>query len=73
MNSDHECFQDITLSHDYYDEDNDPTPTYGNSHGTKVAGLIAAEKDNEGCTVGIAYESTIIGMKGLCFNKHSRC
>ena len=43
------------------------------SHGTKVAGLIAAEKDNEVCTVGIAYESTIIGMKGLCFNKHSRC
>ena len=38
---------DITLSHDYNDEDNDPTPTYGNSHGTKVAGLIAAEKDNE--------------------------
>lgn len=43
------------------------------SHGTKVAGLIAAIKDNEVCTVGVAYESTIIGKKGLCFNKHSRC
>jgi len=41
------------------------------SHGTKVAGLIAAEKDNEICTVGVAYESTIIGKKGLCFNKYS--
>ena len=60
---------DITLSHDYNDEDNDPTPTYGNSHGTKVAGLIAAEKDNEVCTVGIAYESTIIGVRLLGKNR----
>lgn len=31
------------------------------SHGTKVSGLIAAEADNTECTIGVAYNSTLIG------------
>jgi len=31
------------------------------SHGTNVAGFIAAERDNNVCVVGVAYRSTILG------------
>ena len=31
------------------------------SHGTQVGGLIAAVKDNNICTVGVAYGSTLVG------------
>lgn len=35
------------------------------SHGTEVAGLIAAEKDNNECIVGVAHQSTIVGKFGI--------
>lgn len=35
------------------------------SHGTKVTGLIAAEANNNVCIVGVAYASTIIGVRIL--------
>ncbi|CAG2194546.1 FURIN [Mytilus edulis] len=57
---------DTVNGYDYQSTDNDPTPDVADdSHGTQVAGLIAAEKDNNECTVGIAYESTIIGVRIL--------
>ncbi|XP_052106655.1 proprotein convertase subtilisin/kexin type 6-like [Mytilus californianus] len=56
---------DTVNDYDYQSTDDDPTPDVGSSHGTKVAGFIAAEKDNNECTVGIAYESTIIGVRIL--------
>ena len=31
------------------------------SHGTQLSGLMAAEKDNGQCSVGVAYHSTLIG------------
>ncbi|XP_076100714.1 proprotein convertase subtilisin/kexin type 6-like isoform X2 [Mytilus galloprovincialis] len=56
---------DTVNDYDYQSTDDNPIPDVGDSHGTKVAGLIAAEKDNNECTVGIAYESTIIGVRIL--------
>ncbi|XP_063426267.1 proprotein convertase subtilisin/kexin type 6-like [Mytilus trossulus] len=57
---------DTVNDYDYQGTDDDPTPESGDdSHGTKVAGFIAAEKDNNDCTVGIAYASTIIGVRIL--------
>ncbi|CAG2222108.1 unnamed protein product [Mytilus edulis] len=56
---------DTVNDYDYQSTDDDPTPDFGDSHGTKVAGFIAAEKDNNDCTVGIAYASTIIGVRIL--------
>ncbi|XP_063426115.1 proprotein convertase subtilisin/kexin type 6-like [Mytilus trossulus] len=57
---------DTLNDYDYQSTDDDPTPDVdADSHGTQVAGLIAAEKDNNECTVGIAYESTIIGVRIL--------
>lgn len=32
-----------------------------NSHGTEVAGIIAAEANNDVCIVGVAHASRIIG------------
>lgn len=31
------------------------------SHGTAIAGLIAGVKDNNFCSVGVAYNATLIG------------
>jgi hypothetical protein len=31
------------------------------SHGNKVACIVAAEKDNNICSGGIAYDATIVG------------
>ncbi|KAL5008705.1 hypothetical protein ScPMuIL_014286 [Solemya velum] len=53
--------------YDYIDEDDDPSPTYLQyeyfSHGTNCAGLVAAERDNDNCVVGVAYDATIIGVR----------
>ena len=44
---------------------NDATPEFvngkRNSHGTKCAGVIAMEKNNDKCGVGVAYKSSITG------------
>ncbi|MEG4405456.1 S8 family serine peptidase, partial [Microcoleus sp. MON2_D5] len=49
---------------DNFDQENsiDPVPTEKASHGTNVAGVIAAQRNTSG-TVGIAYEAKISGYK----------
>lgn len=38
-------------------------PEYSNeTHGTSCAGIIAMEKSNNVCAVGVAYESQLIGQ-----------
>ncbi|XP_076095778.1 proprotein convertase subtilisin/kexin type 6-like [Mytilus galloprovincialis] len=56
---------DTVNDYDYVDDDYNPMPPYGSSHGTKVAGLIAAEKDNNECIVGVAHHSSIVGVRLL--------
>ena len=48
--------------YDFVNSDNDPMDDYG--HGTKAAGVIAAEDNNVGI-VGVAPESSIYGVKVL--------
>ncbi|XP_052087874.1 furin-like protease kpc-1 [Mytilus californianus] len=50
---------------DIYNFDDDPNPSSGYSHGTQVSGLIAAVKDNSICVVGVAFNSTLIGVRIL--------
>ncbi|VDI58109.1 furin [Mytilus galloprovincialis] len=50
---------------DIYGSDNDPSPPAGAGHGTQVSGLIAAVKDNNFCVVGVAFNSTLIGVRML--------
>ncbi|XP_071160874.1 furin-1-like [Mytilus edulis] len=56
---------DTANDKDIYGFDNDPYSSAGNSHGTEVSGLIAAVKDNNICVVGVAFSSTIIGIRIL--------
>ncbi|KAK3580093.1 hypothetical protein CHS0354_001227, partial [Potamilus streckersoni] len=49
--------------YDFVDNDNDPYPPDNFRHGTQVAGLIAAERDNNNCIVGVAYGSKLIGVR----------
>ena len=63
----HDEFADRLLSgYNYLDENTDTTDTYG--HGTKVAGMIAAEMDGEGIS-GIAPEALLVPLK--CFDEKS--
>ncbi|CAG2257581.1 Furin-like protease 2 [Mytilus edulis] len=50
---------------DIYAGNNDPSPPAGAGHGTQVSGLIAAVKDNNFCVVGVAFNSTLIGVRML--------
>lgn len=56
-------------SFDINDEDNDPMPNYtkdnNNKHGTRCAGIVAAAANNSECIVGIAYDSSIGGVRML--------
>ncbi|KAK0180404.1 hypothetical protein PV327_006048 [Microctonus hyperodae] len=60
---------DPIISYDINEGDNDPIPRYEktgiNSHGTRCAGEIAMEANNSKCGVGIAYDSSIGGIKLL--------
>ncbi|CAC5363920.1 FURIN [Mytilus coruscus] len=56
---------DTANNRDIYDNDYDPNPTNGSSHGTEVSGLIGAVKDNSICVVGVAFKSTLIGIRIL--------
>ncbi|MDP6429246.1 MAG: S8 family serine peptidase, partial [Rhodospirillales bacterium] len=55
---------DTGLDHDARDNDFDAAPTSsGDSHGTMVAGVIAAEANNEIGTVGVAFDATLVGFR----------
>ncbi|KAK0171665.1 hypothetical protein PV328_005088 [Microctonus aethiopoides] len=64
-----EVFDDPIISYDINEGDNDPIPRYEitgmNGHGTRCAGEIAMEANNGKCGVGIAYDSSIGGIKLL--------
>ena len=56
-------------SYDINDDDNNPLPRYTinnfNKHGTRCAGIIAAEKNNKICITGIAHNARIGGIRML--------
>ncbi|GFY77578.1 furin-like protease 2 [Trichonephila inaurata madagascariensis] len=58
---------DKDASYDINDSDDDPTPQDDddNKHGTRCAGEVAAVANNEFCGVGIAYNSSIGGVRML--------
>ncbi|XP_055929177.1 furin-like isoform X1 [Argiope bruennichi] len=58
---------DKDASYDINDADEDPTPQDDdeNKHGTRCAGEVAAVANNEFCGVGIAYNSSIGGVRML--------
>lgn len=50
-------------SHDFRDNDDDPSPnTAYDYHGTSVAGVAAAD-DNSTCGTGVAYDATVSGLR----------
>ena len=54
----------FTVSYDIVDEDKDPTPSPGASHGTAMAGIVAAVANNSACSAGVAFDANI-GMVRL--------
>uniref|UniRef100_A0A0B7BDJ9 P/Homo B domain-containing protein n=1 Tax=Arion vulgaris TaxID=1028688 RepID=A0A0B7BDJ9_9EUPU len=60
---------DPFASYDVNSQDNDPMPRYDpsneNRHGTRCAGEISAEANNTHCTIGIAPDSRIGGIRML--------
>jgi len=60
---------DAEASYDFSSNDPYPYPRYTddwfNSHGTRCAGEIAAQRDNGVCGVGVAYGSKIAGLRML--------
>eukprot|EP00111_Clytia_hemisphaerica_P007554 TCONS_00021941-protein len=59
---------DPRASYDFVDYDNDPRPRDSdpnNCHGTKCAGEVAAEAGNDICGVGVAFNSSIAGIRML--------
>ena len=49
----------FTVSYDIVDEDKDPMPSPGASHGTAMAGIVAAVANNSACSAGIAFDARI--------------
>ena len=44
------------------DGSNDPSPaSSSDNHGTRCAGVVAMEKSNQYCGVGVAHDSTLVG------------
>lgn len=60
---------DSNASYDVNDQDPDPQPRYEytneNRHGTRCAGEVAAEANNGICSIGVAYEASIGGVRML--------
>ncbi len=52
------------LSHDFNDDDDDPTPSRRDYHGTACAGVAGADKDSS-CGVGVAYGAGLAGLRLL--------
>lgn len=61
--------QDPLASFDINGDDADPMPRYdsndSNRHGTRCAGEVAAVPDNNICSIGIAYNSKVGGVRML--------
>nr|XP_020864703.1 neuroendocrine convertase 1 isoform X2 [Phascolarctos cinereus] len=60
---------DPEASYDFNDNDRDPFPRYDptneNKHGTRCAGEIAMQANNQKCGVGVAYNSRVGGIRML--------
>lgn len=60
---------DPFASYDANNHDDDPQPRYdfinSNRHGTRCAGEVAAHANNSICTVGIAYDAKVGGVRML--------
>lgn len=60
---------DSRASYDINDMDDDPMPRYDptneNDHGTRCAGLVGAAGQNSVCTIGIAHNARIGGIRML--------
>ena len=56
--------QVASLQYDFVGGDDDPFPDVSEEqqHGTNVAGVIAMEKGNGECGVGVAYNAAITGQ-----------
>ncbi|XP_052787432.1 furin-like isoform X1 [Mya arenaria] len=52
----------LSGSRDVYDNDNNPLPGIGQSHGTKCAGVAVAESNNI-CVIGAAYQATLFALR----------
>eukprot|EP00127_Corallochytrium_limacisporum_P000225 Clim_evm42s7 gene=Clim_evmTU42s7 len=55
-----------SIGYDFNSNDEDPYPREEdpiNKHGTRCAGEIAGEADNEVCGVGLAYEASVGGIR----------
>ncbi|XP_053382885.1 furin-like protease kpc-1 [Mercenaria mercenaria] len=49
-------------SRDVYDQDNDPSPVSGDTHGTNCAGIAVATR-NTVCVIGIAYQAQLVAVR----------
>ncbi|KAL3872311.1 hypothetical protein ACJMK2_040244 [Sinanodonta woodiana] len=49
--------------YDFVSDDGDPSPVGSVTHGTNCAGLVGAEKDNNQCIAGIAYNANLVGIR----------
>ena len=58
---------DTTIDFDYTNWDSNPFPSSGENHGTPVAGMVGAERDNGIGVVGVAYDATLASYRGLGF------
>ncbi|XP_068205095.1 neuroendocrine convertase 1-like [Palaemon carinicauda] len=60
---------DASISYDFNDNDEDPSPRYdehfSNSHGTRCVGEIAMAPNNRKCGVGVAYGASVGGIRML--------
>eukprot|EP00092_Neocalanus_flemingeri_P037797 GFUD01041147.1.p1 GENE.GFUD01041147.1~~GFUD01041147.1.p1 ORF type:complete len:880 (+),score=185.71 GFUD01041147.1:265-2640(+) len=57
---------DIKASYDFTDDDEDPSPvTADDWQGTKGASIIAAKRNEPVCTIGVAYNANIGGIRML--------
>lgn len=56
-------YQDWTASLNMVDGSNDPSPSSSyNTHGTTCAGIVAMEKSNDYCGVGVAHRANLGGV-----------
>ena len=52
------------MCYDFNEDDDDPTPSRRDSHGTSAAGVAAADRDST-CGVGVAYNAGVAGLRLL--------